>query len=200
MKTQFTILAFIFGLTLTNAQESEKPIQKNQFNFMKNFSQFDSYEKEKNNFTIGYQRNINEDVSIGINLNFDRTKGRWGEQYNNTLYFSDLVNMQSKGISFNFNYDWSRIIGMNTKKFDLYTGTSIGVSVLDKYSLERSTTNGALIGFSKYTTNEYFLGAHLGFRYWVTKNIGVSTEINKSFYNSNLQQSANLSLGLNYKF
>jgi hypothetical protein len=202
MKIQLTILAFILGFTMVNAQETENPIQKNQFNFSKNFKPFrTNYDGvEMKNYTFGYQRNINEDLSLGINLNFDSSKGIAYEKYNDNIYQSNQLNYQSKGISFNFNYDWSRIIGMNTKKFDLYTGTSVGVSVIDNYLLERSPTNGLPTGFSKYTSNEYFIGGHLGFRYWITKNIGISTELNKSFYDSRRDQTASLSLGLNYKF
>lgn len=202
MKTQFTILAFIFGFTLVNAQETENPIQKNQFNFSKNFraSLLDEYGTSKNDYTFGYQRNINEDVSIGLNLNYNSIKGQSYHQYNDVLYVSNESNIKSIGAAFTFNYDWSRIIGMNTKKFDVYTGTSIGVSVLDRSSLERSPTNGFVTGISKYTTNEYFIGGQLGARYWITKNIGVSAEINKSFYNPNTQQDAKLNFGLNYKF
>lgn len=201
MKKLFIIAVSIFAFQFSNAQEEAPTFEKNQFSVQYNLHNFTKDDfKFSNDFTFGYQRNLTSEVSVGVNLNYNQIKGRAMEINNNNYFISNEENFRSLGLAFTFNYDWSKIIGLNTQKFDLYTGASLGVSLLDNYSLERSPLNGQPMGWSKYSNNEYFLGSHVGFRYWITKNVGISTEINNSFYNSFHQKETKFNVGLNYKF
>lgn len=196
----FLLLGF-FVFQAIEAQETNPTFEKNQFSTQYNLQNFyrDNFEFT-NDFTFSYQRNLTPEVAVGVSLNYNQIKGSTYTTINDDIFYSGTRKFASKGIAFTFNYDWSKFIGLNPTKFDLYTGTSLGVSVLDNYTLERSPLNGQPMGWSKYSNNQYFLGSHVGFRYWITKNLGISTEINNSFYNPFHQKETKFNVGLNYKF
>jgi hypothetical protein len=197
MKTRFTIIAFICSISFINAQEIEKTIQKNQFNFLKNLDMNCS----KHDYTIGYERKINDEISLGFNINyFESDKYNFYESYNYTFTNKVTAKNSSIGISFSLNYDWSKMIGLNTKKFDIYTGTSFGVSHSNYGTINESYTEKVpTISFAKSNGNNYFIGAKVGARYWITKNIGLSAELDRSFYTTNINPTK-FNVGMNFKF
>jgi hypothetical protein len=197
MKTRFTIIAFICSISFINAQEIEKPIQKNQFNFLKNLDM----DSSKHDYTIGYERKINDEISLGFNINyFESDKYNFYESYNYTFTNKVTAKNSSIGISFSLNYDWSKMIGLNTKKFDIYTGTSFGVSNSKfGYSYTNETEGIKSNLFSTESGNRFFIGAKVGARYWITKNIGLSAELDRSFYTTNINPTK-FNVGMNFKF
>ena len=192
----------LFCFINSNAQETE-PIQKNQFNFYRNMrNDFKEYNFTKHDYTIGYERKINSEVSIGLNLNyFESDPYYFDETYNGA--FTNRVNTKNSsfGASISFNYDWSKILGLNTDKFDIYTGTNIGLSYLNYSGIFESTSNeNVSIRLYENSVTKHFIGGKIGARYWITKNIGVSAELDRGFYVNFNQNDTKLNLGVNFKF
>ena len=167
MKKLFFITVSVFAFQLSNAQE-ETPIKKSHFliNAGTQFTDFDALEKNKNIY-LGVEYKFKNDLSLGLKYTY-----------------SDL-SYSHKGVGFvgapklnsfqlQFNNDWSEKIGLNTDKFDLYTGVNVG---LDFFSTKDFTFPSG--GIAKgWTNTEYLAGGQIGFRYFVTKRIGIHSEIN----------------------
>lgn len=181
MKKQILLLTMFSCFAISNAQESI-PIQKNQFNFYRNISE----KHIKDDYTIGYERKLNNEVSIGLNLNYSFSDN----------YSTILEKNKSMGASISFNYDWSKIIGLNTDKFDIYTGANLGVSKV-KYNY---MSNYYPLNIVQYSSEEFIMGGKLGARYWITKNIGVTVELDNSFFDIYKEKTTKINLGFNFKF
>ena len=190
----------LFCFINCNAQETE-PIQKNQFNFYRNIrNDFYDHNATKYDYTIGYERKINSELSIGFNINYyESVPYYFNETYDGVFAKRVTSKNSSFGASISFNYDWSKLIGLNTNKFDIYTGTNIGMSALNYSDINKSISNENIsVKLNENSGNEFFLGGKIGARYWITKNIGVSTELDKGFYD-NLND-IKLNVGVNFKF
>lgn len=212
MKTKLLLFAMTFCFVHVNAQETEEPVQKNQFNFYRNFRE--DFSRNKNNsditkidYTFGYERKINKEVSIGINLNyFESNPYLFNETKNGVVTNTSNLNDSSIGLNVSLNYDWSKMLGLNTNKFDIYTGTNFGASHFKSYNTF-ITYYDENVEEKIYQNNntKFFIGGKLGFRYWITKSIGVTTELDQGFYSSKgfyaePKQKSKLNIGLNYKF
>lgn len=167
MKKLFLITVSVFAVQFSNAQE-ETPTKKNHFliNAGTQFTDFDALEKNKNIY-LGAEYKFKNDLSLGLKYTY-----------------SDL-SYSHKGASFvgapklnsfqlQFNNDWSEKIGLNTDKFDLYTGVNVG---LDFFSSKDFTFPSGGIAEGR-TNTEFLAGGQIGFRYFITKKIGVQTELN----------------------
>ncbi len=197
MKKTLTLLVLILGLASANAQEQPK-FQKNQFNIQNGYNSLD--ETPKINATFGYERWLNSEVSIGLNLNYFQSKNYDTYIPNNYGNFPS-TNDKSIGISVSLNYDWSKMIGLDTTKFDLYTGVSLGRSrIIYKDFYEYSSGGINSIKSSETTSDELFVGGKIGARYWFTKNIGVNLELDQSFETLKDDNVPKLNLGVNFKF
>ena len=197
MKKTLTILVLILGLVSANAQEQPK-FQKNQFNLQNGYNSLD--ETPKINATFGYERWLNSDVSIGLNFNYFQSKDyTYYLPYNYS--FNPRTNDKSIGLSVSLNYDWSRMIGIDTTKFDLYTGVSLGRSRIFYTNFYEYTNEGVtVIKSDEMDEDEFILGGKIGARYWFTKNIGVNLELDQSFKTLKDDDLPKLNLGVNFKF
>lgn len=196
MKKTLTLFVLILGLVSANAQE-QPTFQKNQFNILHSF-QPDSYRNL--DFTFGYERWFNNEVSIGINFNYYQGKDypKFIPEYNVTR---PRTYDQSLGLSLSINYDWSKMMGLDTSKFDFYTGVSWGRSRMNYTNLYQITSDGiTTLRADDDVKDVLIFGGKIGARYWITKNIGVNLEIDKSFETIDNDNLTRLNLGVNFKF
>ena len=205
MKKLLFITMSLLTVNLTIAQE-EKPILKNQFNlknatFFKQIVNGNTSGSTALDLTLEYERRINTEISYGASINYYQSKRfLTSDTFNGVITNQDTNRNSAFGFSLNVKYDWSKLIGLNTEKIDLFTGTSLGVSN-SEYLIYSTTQSGNDIT-TKTTTlsgNNYFIGTSLGARYWFTKNIGISAELDRSFYKEN-ENLTKLNLGVNFKF
>lgn len=151
-----------------NAQGSE-PTKKFNFNLGTTF--FDTFLESKNIYA-GFDYKITESASVGLmfnHANFDKSFNKYSRNE----------------ILITLNQDWSGILGVNTNKFDIYTGINMGNVY---YNFENTNTD-----YSQ--KNEGFdIGGQVGIRYFVYKNFGLNTEIY-----SNLGKGG-IRTGITYKF
>jgi hypothetical protein len=183
-KLIYLSLAFI-SFQFVNAQDKEK-INSNKKFYLNTGIQFESldYLKRNKNFYIGGEYKLNDTESIALNLNY------FDMGYENAGGSSLLGNPKSFGFQFQFNHDWSKLIGLNNDKFDLYTGVGLGLAFtkVNNYIYPNGITS------KEFSETELNMGGQIGLRYFVTKNIGVSTELNFNLDNTHLKT------GLTYKF
>lgn len=179
MKKIVLLILAILSFQITSAQEKQK--ENNSFkrfylNAGMQFTSFDFIEKNKN-FYLGGEYKLNDTESIGLVLNY------YDKSYNTGGSFT-LGNPKTFGFQFQFNHDWSKLIGLNNDKFDLYTGVGVGLAFSE--SSEYIYLGGELINSTSNT--DFNLGGQIGLRYFITKNIGISTELNMNLNESHLKQ------------
>lgn len=197
MKKTITLFVLILGLVSANAQEQSK-FQKNQFNIQRGFNSVD--ETPRIDATVGYERWFNSEVSIGINFNYFQSRDYTYYLPGNSSYYP-TTNDKSVGISVSLNYDWSKMIGIDTSKFDLYTGVSLGRSRIFYTGFYESTNEGfSVIQSNALDRDELLLGGKIGARYWITKNIGINLELDNTFETFEDENVPKLNLGVNFKF
>lgn len=183
-KLLYLSVAFI-SFQFVNAQDKEKINSTKKF-YLNTGMQFESFDylKKNKNFYVGGEYKLSDTESIALNLNY------FDKGYENVGYSSILGNPKSFGFQFQFNHDWSKLIGLNNDKFDLYTGVNLGLA-FTKYN-DYTYPNGVTI--KSYNDTELNAGGQIGFRYFFTKNLGISTELNLN------QSNTHLKTGLTYKF
>ncbi|RXR16332.1 hypothetical protein EQG63_11990 [Flavobacterium amnicola] len=182
MKKLFIITVSVLAVQFSNAQE-EAPIKKNQFlvNAGTQFTNFDALEKNKNIY-MGVEYKFKNDLSLGLKYTYSDLS--YSHKGAGVVGAPKLNSFQLQ-----FNNDWSEKIGLNTEKFDVYTGVNVG---LDFFSSKDFVFPSG--GIAKgWTNTEYLAGGQIGFRYFITKRIGVQTELN---FNTNKTY---LSTGLTFK-
>ena len=106
--------------------------------------------------------------------------------FSNEKYYSEKFT----GLQFQFNHDWSKLLGINHEKFDIYTGVNFGVGRIIKSDYVYSNGNVLLGHGDTYIS----FGSQIGARYFISKSIGINTEIN---YSRGFTQ---IKTGLSYKF
>ena len=203
MKTNCLLIAvFCFGTAF--AQENEKKYFKNSFSLSSDY--FSTLLRENDNlspmrdqlnkktyFLLAYERRFHQDASYGIQFlgskhNVNITDGSGNS---NTLDANNL------GIGISVNYDWSRMLGLNSSKFDIITGLGTSFSIHNNLEGYHSNSNDYDASFD--------LGYRLRINYWFTERIGVGAEMNGSFLygnNSNVAKGFSVPkfIGLNYRF
>lgn len=190
MKKLFFITVSVFAFQFSNAQEAA-PIKKNQFliNAGTQFSNFDALEKNKNIY-LGVEYKFKNDLSLGLkytysDLSFNHKNAR-------TIGAPKLSSFQLQ-----FNNDWSEKIGLNTDKFDVYTGVSFGLSTFTNNKAFLYQTNEIID--DNLSLTEFVAGGQIGFRYFITKRIGVQTELNFNT-NKNYIDTNRISIGAGLTF
>ena len=161
MKKHLLIVVTSFVTTYSIAQDKDAHAQKFQINFGS-----DSFRNLKNSY-FGFDYKIDDEVSIGLNAS-------WSGSLNNL--YSNGYNDRGAIFSFHTNFDWAKKIGLNTNKFDIYTGFNTG----------RATVWSTAYNTSEKISNSAFtVGGQFGLRYFFTKNIGINAEINGGVINNN---------------
>lgn len=185
MKKLVLFMLALISFQFATAQDKEK--ENNSFkrfylNAGMQFTSFDFIEKNKS-FYIGGEYKLTDNESIALNLNY------YDRGYNVTNQYN-VGNPKSIGFQIQFNHDWSKLIGLNNDKFDVYTGVGLGI----EYTKSKDFTypDGAVI--KGRSTGEFNFGGQIGLRYFITKNIGISTELNMNVNESHLKT------GVTYRF
>lgn len=183
MKKILLITISIFTFQFSNAQEVETP-KKNQFlfNIGTQFSEFDALEKNKTIY-LGAEYKFKNDLSLGLKYTYsDLSYSHKGA--------SVLGAPKSNSFQIQFNNDWSEKIGLNTDKFDVYTGVSLGLNFYHYNSF--TFPNGKTE--SGWSNTEYLAGGQIGLRYFITKRLGVHTELNLNNYKNFISTGLTLKL------
>lgn len=167
MKKLFLLTATLITLQLANAQETDKPKKSHfLFNAGTQFTDFDALEKNKNLY-LGVEYKFKNDLSIGLKYT-----------YSDLSYAHGAVRVlgapKENSFQLQFNNDWSEKIGLNTEKFDVYTGISVGYSILRSNEI---ILNPGMI-YPSSDRRDFFTGGQIGFRYFFTKRLGFQTEWN----------------------
>jgi hypothetical protein len=180
MKNTITILAVISSLSFVNAQE----IKKKKFYFNTGIGLTDSRDFNwSKNFYIGAEYKFTDTESMAVN--FENAELNY-LTFSNEKYYSEKFT----GLQFQFNHDWSKLLGINHEKFDIYTGVNFGVGRIIKSDYVYSNGNVLLGHGDTYIS----FGSQIGARYFISKSIGINTEIN---YSRGFTQ---IKTGLSYKF
>jgi hypothetical protein len=173
MKKQLLFLTMIFVATILNAQD--KPLEEQKFQINAGFNVVEP--NNMNNLYLGFDYKIDNELSVGINFsrNLDYSYSLFG-----------LSKISNFGGELQTNFDWAKKLGMNTNKWDVYTGFNIGI-VSQKNFYNYYSQN--------YRYNDLRLGGQIGVRYFVTKNWGVNVELNSgNIFNTPIRG------GITYKF
>lgn len=121
-------------------------------------------------YNAGLEYKFKDETSIGVNfLHREYGKNYYGKP-------------TDTGINFTFNYDWSEKLGLNTSKFDLYTGVNLGITSSKRpylYTLGAENSGVYLQEQRSTTYTDKDLGGQIGIRYFFTKNIGLNVEANQ---------------------
>lgn len=121
------------------------------------------------NFYVGADYKVSDEMSIG--LNYSRSE---------TMYANRYSTEDHNFFQFQTNMDWAKKIGLNTKKFDLYTGFNFAVV---SFTQTGSNFNGRLE--KDYIDSDISFGGQVGVRYFITKNIGLNFELNAGMLHNN---------------
>ncbi|WP_310556497.1 outer membrane beta-barrel protein [Flavobacterium sp.] len=167
MKKLLITTVTLIGIQFANAQEENTP-EKNNFkrfyiNAGSNIINSDS-DFNLNNGYLGLEYKFKDESSIGLNLKYSNLTDE--NEPTRTIGNPKLF-----GFQFQFNHDWSEKLGLDTTKFDMYTGLGLG---LNFYDSKQIVYNGYLYGGSE---TKLSLGGQLGMRYFITKRIGINTEL-----------------------
>lgn len=172
MKKPLLIALSIISFQFANAQEEEK---SNPFNLNIGTTVFDGDPYEFNG-NLGLEYKFKDESSIGFNF-----------MYREKTDYMDF-NPKDMGVNFTFNHDWSEKLGLNTKKWDLYTGFNFSITRRETILQYVNSTEGVLTHhIEKNNSMEYTVGGQLGARYFITKNIGINAELNRSFDTSGIK-------------
>lgn len=176
MKNKLALLLIILSSTFMIAQEKKEDKKKFYFNTGTQLYNFGSV-KTNTNFYFGLEYKLNETNSIAVNFNyFENDNFNFNNQY--------LYKTESAGIKFQYNHDWSKLLGINNDKFDIYTGVNFGIGN-NKYTNIAESTE-----YSRKDELISSIGTQIGVRYFITKKIGINLELNSNKINT----------GLTYKF
>jgi hypothetical protein len=180
MKKTITILAVISSLSFVNAQEIKK--KKIYFNTGIGLTDSRDFNWSKN-FYIGAEYKFTDTESMAVS--FENSELNY-LTFSNEKYYSEKFT----GLQFQFNHDWSKLLGINHEKIDIYTGVNFGVGRIIKSDYQYSNGNVLLGHRDTYIS----FGSQIGARYFIAKNLGINTEIN---YSRGFTQ---IKTGLSYKF
>lgn len=183
MKKLFLITVTALACQFAKAQETES-LKKNHFlwNVGTQFTDFDALEKNKN-LNLGAEYKFKNDLSIGLKYTYSDLS--FQHKGTGTLGAPKLNSFQLQ-----FNNDWSDKIGLNTEKFDVYTGVTVGLNFFSYKSITPVTGTN----YSARTNTEYITGGQIGFRYYFTKNLAIHTELNLNNYNNSIGTGLTLKL------
>lgn len=190
MKKMMLSAALLLCTFWSNAQDSGNEPQTDFKRFYINASS-DFTDEYSSSAFLGFEYQFKNESSLGISLSYRDSK-------NVANYFSpDLTNY---GFQLQFNHDWSSLIGLNTDKFDLYTGLNFG-------STHQEVKQGdALVKVFDTSYNFFTAGGQLGARYFFYKGLGVNVErnANSDFDGANVRFGSDprigVRTGLTYKF
>jgi opacity protein-like surface antigen len=180
MKKLLFIMMPIVSIQIVSAQEKES-FKRFYINGGTNLSVFNPDNKLNNGY-LGFEYKFLDESSIGLNLSYTNLT------YNTSSGYS-LGDPKKFGFQFQFNHDWSKNIGLNTNKFDVYTGLGLGLSFFESKNFK---INDQSYGGSDTNFN---FGGQMGLRYFITKSIGINTELNFS-----TEKDYQLKTGLTYRF
>jgi hypothetical protein len=192
MKKIMLFASVILCAFVSKAQETKTKTDFKRF-YINAGADFTDYNLTTNGY-VGLAYKLKDESSVGLNL-FYKNAGR------QTGFVSG--NGTNYGFQLQFNHDWAEKLGMNTDKFDVYTGLNLGMTFQNidapLYVNPYATT--------KITNTSYDFGGQLGIRYFIFKNIGIHLEANtnRAFGGNRLELTSNprkveIRTGLTFKF
>ncbi|MFT3796100.1 outer membrane beta-barrel protein [Flavobacterium sp.] len=190
MKKIMLSAALLLCAFLSNAQESGNEPKTDFKRFYINASS-DFTDEYSSSAFLGFEYQFKNESSVGISFSYRESKDV------NNFYTPDLTNY---GFQLQFNHDWSRLIGLNTNKFDLYTGLNFGLT------RQEVKQGNALVSIYEDGSNFFTAGGQLGARYFFYKGLGVNVELNANsdFDGANIKFGSDprigVRTGLTYKF
>lgn len=196
------------GLTYAQNAETQNPYKRFYVNAGADFTDL---QNNKKNVYVGFEYRLKDDSSIGLTLGYKEapdqvTSNAFGGQTTTSAQFGG----HNLAFQLQFNHDWSRVLGIDTDKFDIYTGLNIGMTFQQAEYRQFLGPFAPPFGASNVQTvnnTSVDLGGQLGIRYFVYKNIGIHLEANTNSsvtgdrYNIGVDpRRIELRTGLTYKF
>lgn len=187
------------GCALSFAQQTE-PAKVDYKRFYVNAgADFTDYQLTRN-FYAGLEYKLRDESSVGLNLFY---KDVPFEQGYSVAYGTNY------GFQLQANHDWAASVGLDTGKFDFYTGLNADVN------FQESQAPGFGFPFAPFAPQQtatvnhtaFTVGGQLGLRYFFYKNLGVHVEANanRAVSGTRLDLGPNpryieIRTGLTYKF
>jgi|GEM_PF-7102965 len=174
------LAALLLCAGLSFAQTVETPNIFKRF-YINAGSDFTDFQNERKNAYVGFEYRLKDDSSIGINLAYKESPGQITSNAFGGQTISNGYGGHNYAFQFQFNHDWSRAIGLNTDKFDVYTGLNLGMTFQQAEFPQFSGPFNPPFGPSNTQTvnnTSIDLGGQFGIRYFVYKNIGIHLEVN----------------------
>ena len=191
MKKIMLFASVLLCAIVSQAQDTEPKTDFKRF-YVNAGADFTDYHLTKNGYA-GLEYRLKSESSIGLNLFYKEVPHKNGYSAN----FG-----KNYGFQLQFNHDWSKEIGLDTSKFDVYTGLNIGMTFQ-----EAQARNMFGPGRSNFNNTSIDVGGQFGIRYFVFKNIGIHLEANtnKAVNGNRFELGPNardieLRTGLTYKF
>lgn len=160
------LAAFVLSVGMAHAQTDETPNKFKHF-YVNAGADFTDYNLTKNAY-LGLEYRLKDESSLGVNLFYKDVPYDSGY----SVYFGTNYGFQLQA-----NHDWSSSLGLNTDKFDVYTGLNAGMTFQNLE--QRNVFFGNQFGPRNDVKNTSInVGGQLGIRYFIFKNIGIHLEAN----------------------
>jgi hypothetical protein len=174
------LAAFVLCAGHSFAQTAETPNNFKRF-YISAGADFTDFQNDRKNAYVGFEYRLKGESSIGLNLGYKESPSQVVSNSFGGQTISNGYGGHNYAFQLQFNHDWSSTIGLNSDKFDIYTGLNLGMTFQQaEYQQFFGPFNPPFGAGNTQTINNTSvdMGGQFGIRYFVYKNIGINLEVN----------------------